>query len=56
MKKLIVWLVGLCLVLCGCGRTAETEIDSSKLQIVCSSFPAYDFARKLPATERSLHC
>ena len=34
------------LILCGCGAAEpEPETDDAKLQIVCSSFPAYDFAR-----------
>ena len=54
MKKLIVLLALLCLVLCGCGRAVETETDSSKLQIVCSNFPAYDFAREIAGDRAQL--
>lgn len=54
MKKLIIWLAVLCLMLCGCGRAAETETDSSKLQIVCSNFPAYDFAREIAGDRAQL--
>ena len=54
MKKLIVLLALLCLVLCGCGRAVETETDSSKLQIACSNFPAYDFAREIAGDRAQL--
>lgn len=48
MKRLVSFL--LCLAcafsLCACG-TETIEYDSKKLQIVCTSFPAYDFAREI---------
>ncbi len=37
-------ILPLCLVLSACAAT-EPSRDESKLQIVCSDFPAYDFAR-----------
>lgn len=35
----------LCLTLCGCGGTTAPE--SGKLQVMCSLFPYYDFARQI---------
>ena len=46
MKRLLPLLLALCLLLSGCGRAAE-PIDQTKLQIVCTCFPAYDFARSI---------
>lgn len=46
MKRVIALIMALSLILCGCGAAEpEPETDDAKLQIVCSSFPAYDFAR-----------
>lgn len=47
-KKLAALIAALAILLCGCG-TAQTdaETDDTKLQIVCSCFPAYDFAREI---------
>ena len=42
--KILALILPLCLVLSACAAT-EPERDESKLQIVCSDFPAYDFAR-----------
>ena len=42
----ILALLGLLLSLSACG-TRETEIKDGKLEIVCSVFPAYDFARQI---------
>ncbi len=47
MKRLIAALLCLCLILCGCTAQPEKPHDETKLQIVCTSFPAYDFAREL---------
>lgn len=47
MKRLIAALLCLCLVLCGCTAQPEKPHDETKLQIVCTSFPAYDFAREI---------
>ena len=47
MKRLIAILLCLCLVLCGCTAQPEKPHDETKLQIVCTSFPAYDFAREI---------
>lgn len=47
MKRLIAILLCLCLILCGCTAQPEKPHDETKLQIVCTSFPAYDFAREL---------
>lgn len=46
-KKLIPLLLCLCLILYGCAAREAEEKDSSKLQIVCTNFPAYDFAREI---------
>ena len=46
MKRVIALIMALSLLLCGCGTVQpEAETDDTKLQIVCSCFPAYDFAR-----------
>lgn len=46
-KTIIVLLALICAFsLCACGTEIENA-DSGKLQIVCTSFPAYDFAREL---------
>ena len=47
MKRLIAALLCLCLMLCGCTAQPEKPHDEMKLQIVCTSFPAYDFAREI---------
>ena len=47
MKRLIAALLCLCLMLCGCNAQPEKPHDETKLQIVCTSFPAYDFAREI---------
>ena len=47
MKRLIAALLCLCLMLCGCTAQSEKPHDETKLQIVCTSFPAYDFAREI---------
>ena len=47
MKRLIAALLCLCLVLCGCTAQPEKPHDETKLQIVCTSFTAYDFAREI---------
>lgn len=45
MKKAAALIIALSLLLCGCGTAQpEAETDDTKLQIVCSCFPAYDFA------------
>ena len=46
-KKLIPLLLCLCLILSGCAARETEEKESSKLQIVCTNFPAYDFAREI---------
>jgi zinc transport system substrate-binding protein len=46
-KKLVPLLLCLCLILSGCSVRETEEKDSSKLQIVCTNFPAYDFAREI---------
>ena len=47
MKRLIAILLCLFLILCGCTAQPEKPHDETKLQIVCTSFPAYDFAREI---------
>ena len=46
-KKLVPLLLCLCLILSGCSAREMEKKDSSKLQIVCTNFPAYDFAREI---------
>lgn len=47
VKKLVPMLLCLCLILSGCSARETEKKDSSKLQIVCTNFPAYDFAREI---------
>lgn len=46
-RKIIPLLLCLCLALSGCAAQEAEKKDSSKLQIVCTNFPAYDFAREM---------
>ena len=54
MKRLTAIFLCLCLILCGCTAEPEQTHDKSKLQIVCMSFPAYDFAREIAADRAEL--
>lgn len=54
MKRLTAILLCLCLILCGCTAEPEQTHDKSKLQIVCTSFPAYDFAREIAGDRAEL--
>lgn len=54
MKRLTAILLCLCLILCGCTAEPETPHDETKLQIVCTSFPAYDFAREIAGDRAEL--
>lgn len=54
MKRLIAILLCLCLMLCGCTAQLEKPHDETKLQIVCTSFPAYDFAREIAGDRAEL--
>lgn len=54
MKRLIAALLCLCLMLCGCTVQPEKPHDETKLQIVCTSFPAYDFAREIAGDRAEL--
>ena len=54
MKRLSAMLLIVCLLLCGCNAQPEPERDASKLQIVCTSFPAYDFARQMAGDRAEL--
>ena len=54
MKRLIAILLCMCIILCGCTAEPEQTHDSSKLQIVCTSFPAYDFAREIAGDRAEL--
>lgn len=47
LKRLMPALLCLCLLLTGCSAGETEEKDESKVQIVCTSFPAYDFAREI---------
>ncbi len=47
LEKLMPALLCLCLLLTGCSAGETEEKDDSKVQIVCTSFPAYDFAREI---------
>ncbi len=47
LEKLMPALLCLCLLLTGCSAGETEERDDSKVQIVCTSFPAYDFAREI---------
>ena len=46
-RKIIPLLLTLCIALSGCAAQEAEKKDSSKLQIVCTNFPAYDFAREM---------
>lgn len=54
MKRLIAALLCLCLMLCGCTAQPEKPHDETKLQIVCTSFPAYDFAQEIAGDRAEL--
>lgn len=54
MKRLIAILLCPCLMLCGCTAQPEKPHDETKLQIVCTSFPAYDFAREIAGDRAEL--
>lgn len=54
MKRLTAILLCLCLILCGCTAEPEKPHDETKLQIVCTSFPAYDFAREIAGDRAEL--
>ncbi len=54
MKRLIAILLCLCLMLCGCTAQPEKPHDETKLQIVCTSFPAYDFVREIAGDRAEL--
>lgn len=54
MKRLTAILLCLCLMLCGCTVQPEKPHDETKLQIVCTSFPAYDFAREIAGDSAEL--
>ena len=41
-------------MLCGCTAQPEKPHDETKLQIVCTSFPAYDFAREIAGDRAEL--
>ena len=49
MRKFVSFILCLaCLVsLCACAADEAESADSGKIQIVCTSFPAYDFAREI---------
>jgi len=52
MKRIVAIALLLCLVMCGC--TSEVLPQSDKLQIVCATFPAYDFAREIAGDRAEL--
>ena len=48
MKKWICMLLGICLLLSGCGAASPEETNEEQpetLKVVATVFPAYDFAR-----------
>lgn len=49
MRKFVSLILSLACVLslCACAAEESRSADSGKLQIVCTSFPAYDFAREI---------
>lgn len=53
MKRIAVLAVILSLLLCACGMPTE-DVDETKLQIVCSDFPAYDFARAVAGDDAQI--
>ena len=54
MKRLTAMIIAMCLLLTACGYEKPHIADSSKLQIVCTSFPAYDFARQIAGDRAEL--
>ncbi len=54
MKRLTAMIIAMCLLLTACGYEQQPVSDSSKLQIVCTSFPAYDFAREIAGDRAEL--
>ena len=54
MKRLTAIVIAMCLLLSACGYEQQPVSDSSKLQIVCTSFPAYDFAREIAGDRAEL--
>ena len=54
MKRLTAIIVIMCLLLAGCAYVPQEEHDSTKLQIVCTSFPAFDFARQIAGDRAEL--
>ena len=54
MKRLTAMIIVMCLLFTACGYEQPTVNDSSKLQIVCTSFPAYDFARQIAGDRAEL--
>ena len=47
MRRFAALLLALLLAVSLAGCAARTEQDSGKLQVVCSLFPYYDFARQI---------
>lgn len=47
MKRFIALLLSVCLLLSACSARGGEETDEGGLQIVCTNFPAYDFARTI---------
>ncbi len=54
MKRLTAIVIAMCLLFSACGYEQQPVSDSSKLQIVCTSFPAYDFAREIAGDRAEL--
>ena len=54
MKRLTAMIIAMCLLLTACGYEQKPVSDRSKLQIVCTSFPAYDFARQIAGDRAEL--
>ena len=53
MKRITVLIIMLAFLLCACGTPTE-DADETKLQIVCSDFPAYDFARAVAGDDAQI--
>ena len=53
MKKLLVLFVTLCVMLSSCTYSHKNE--NSKINVVCTAFPQYDFMREIGGDNVNLH-